>query len=54
METILFIIIIVMAFFGAVAIANSTKSENNEKELKDEEKTPCTIEDYTYKLKLKK
>ncbi len=54
METLIFIIVIVLSFLGALAIANSSKSDFENKELKDEEKTPCTIEDYTYKLNLKK
>ena len=54
METFVFIIIVLVAFIGAVAIANSSRNGFDNSELKDEEKTPCTMDDYTYELKTRK
>lgn len=48
METILFIAIVLIAFIGALTIANGSR---NDETFREEEDRKCTIDDYTYQAK---
>lgn len=54
METIMLFILIIVFFVGVVGIINALINGDNEIVLKNEQKTSCNREDYSYKLRLKK